>query len=343
MNDLRIKRVALVTGAGRHRVGNAVAWGLGEAGYRVAIHYHRSQDEAEQTVEEMAAAGIDAAAFQADVAVEEQVDRMFDAVAARFGRLDALVTAAAIWSPKSLEQTTAAEVRRNFDVNTLGTFLCARRAGLMMVEQNEGGAIVTDDPELFERMRLLRSHGMTTLTWDRHRGHAHSYDVVASGFNFRLDELRAALGLVQLGRLPEGNKARAAIVDFYRSGLAQVPDLVLPFADGGDREASHHLAVIVIPAGVARDELREALRGQGIQTSVHYPPIHRFSASTYRTYALIGPGIGSRSSPCLAPGPQPAVPSGERMPGAPVAARASPARASTAKATLPVIRSPRLD
>jgi pteridine reductase len=137
------KNVALVTGAGRHRVGNAVAWGLGEAGYAVAIHYHRSQEEAAQTVEEMAAAGIDAAAFQADVADEAQVNRMFDAVATRFGRLDALAATAAIWTPKSLEQTTADDLRRNFEVNTLGTFLCARRAGLIMVEQEEGGAIVT--------------------------------------------------------------------------------------------------------------------------------------------------------------------------------------------------------
>jgi pteridine reductase len=138
-----MKKVALVTGAGRHRIGNAVAWGLGEAGYRVAIHYHRSQEEAAQAIEEMTAAGIEAAAFQADVADEQQVNRMFDAVASRFGRLDALVATAAVWGPKSLEQTTAGDVRRNFEVNTLGTFLCARRAGLMMIEQEEGGAIVT--------------------------------------------------------------------------------------------------------------------------------------------------------------------------------------------------------
>jgi dTDP-4-amino-4,6-dideoxygalactose transaminase len=69
--------------------------------------------------------------------------------------------------------------------------------------------VVTDDDDVADRIRLLRSHGMTTLTWDRHRGHAHSYDVVTHGFNYRLDEVRAALGLVQLGRLDEGNAARA--------------------------------------------------------------------------------------------------------------------------------------
>lgn len=141
----------------------------------------------------------------------------------------------------------------------------------------EGGAIVTDDPELFEAMRLLRSHGMTTLTWDRHRGHAHAYDVVAAGFNFRLDEVRAAVGLVQLGRLREGNRARAAIVDRYRSTLAQRSDFVFPFEGADDAESAHHLAVVVLPPGTARDEVRESLRERGVQTSVHYPPIHHFS------------------------------------------------------------------
>jgi pteridine reductase len=142
MNN-RPGKVVLVTGSGRHRVGNAVAWGLGEAGYRVAIHYHRSQDEAAETISQMQAAGIEAAALPADVADEPQVEQMFDRVLERFGRLDALVTTAAIWNSRPLEQTTAEDVRRHFEVNTLGTFLCARRAGLILVKQPEGGAIVT--------------------------------------------------------------------------------------------------------------------------------------------------------------------------------------------------------
>jgi dTDP-4-amino-4,6-dideoxygalactose transaminase len=83
----------------------------------------------------------------------------------------------------------------------------------------EGGMVVTDDEELAGRIRLLRSHGMTTLTWDRHRGHAHSYDVVTHGYNYRLDEIRAAMGLVELRRLPEHNAARARIVEYYRTAL----------------------------------------------------------------------------------------------------------------------------
>jgi dTDP-4-amino-4,6-dideoxygalactose transaminase len=144
----------------------------------------------------------------------------------------------------------------------------------------EGGAVVTESDELLERMRLLRSHGMTTLTWDRHRGHAHSYDVVACGFNFRLDEVRAAVGLVQLDRLRDGNRARARLVDRYRSLLAERAGLRLPFEDPGEYESAHHLAVVVLPQGTAREEVREVLRNRRVQTSVHYPPIHQFSLYT---------------------------------------------------------------
>jgi dTDP-4-amino-4,6-dideoxygalactose transaminase len=142
----------------------------------------------------------------------------------------------------------------------------------------EGGMIVTSDQALADKIRLLRSHGMTTLTWDRHRGHAHSYDVVEHGYNYRLDEIRAAIGLVQLRRLPEQNAARARLVEYYRTALDGVDGIVMPFSPDERSEPSHHLAVIVLPESCSRDSVRAALKEQGIQTSVHYPPIHGFSA-----------------------------------------------------------------
>jgi dTDP-4-amino-4,6-dideoxygalactose transaminase len=144
----------------------------------------------------------------------------------------------------------------------------------------EGGMVVTADDELAERLRLLRSHGMTTLTWDRHRGHASGYDVVSPGFNYRLDELRAALALVQLERLAERNDARRAHAARYRAALDGVEGLVVPFDDGP--EAAHHLAVVLLPEGVDRERVRAALAEDRIQTSVHYPPIHRFTAYAER-------------------------------------------------------------
>jgi dTDP-4-amino-4,6-dideoxygalactose transaminase len=143
----------------------------------------------------------------------------------------------------------------------------------------EGGMIVTDDDDLQERLRLLRSHGMTTLTWDRHRGHAHSYDVVTHGFNYRLDEIRAALGLVQLRRLPEENAGRAKISARYREALHGTAGITMPFPDPEAQErSSHHLAVVLLPEGTDRIAVRERLTEKRIQTSVHYPPIHSFTA-----------------------------------------------------------------
>lgn len=135
--------VALVTGSGRARVGRYVIEGLAADGYAVAVHYNRSRTDADETVAKLSAAGGKALAVQADVADERDVDSMIDAVLHQFGRLDVLVTTASIWTPKPLEETTAEDVRRQFEVNTLGTFLCARRAGLAMADQPEGGSIIT--------------------------------------------------------------------------------------------------------------------------------------------------------------------------------------------------------
>jgi dTDP-4-amino-4,6-dideoxygalactose transaminase len=139
----------------------------------------------------------------------------------------------------------------------------------------EGGMIVTNDGELATQMRLLRSHGMTTLTWDRHRGHASTYDVVRAGFNYRLDELRAALGSVQLAHLAERNGARALHVARYRAALDGTAGLVFPFEE--DEAASYHLSVVLLPESAQRDHVRARLAEAGVQTSVHYPPMHEFA------------------------------------------------------------------
>ena len=141
----------------------------------------------------------------------------------------------------------------------------------------EGGMVVTDDDAVAARMRLLRSHGMTTLTWDRHRGHASAYDVVDLGFNYRIDEPRAALARRRLERLDDENVRRARLDARYRELLAGVERLtpgLVPTA--GDRLA-HHLFVVVLDADADRDGFRQALAARGIQTSLHYPPAHRFS------------------------------------------------------------------
>ncbi len=142
-SEHRSGKVALITGSGRARVGNVIARHLATTGCSIAIHYHRSDEFARRTVDDLRVAGTDCEAFQANVADEDDVARMFADVKQRFGRLDVLVTTASVWNKTPLHDVTADDIRRSFDVNTLGTFLCARAAGLMMAEQPEGGLIVT--------------------------------------------------------------------------------------------------------------------------------------------------------------------------------------------------------
>jgi dTDP-4-amino-4,6-dideoxygalactose transaminase len=140
----------------------------------------------------------------------------------------------------------------------------------------EGGMVVTDRDDLAERVRLLRSHGMTSLSWDRHRGHAAAYDVVTLGFNYRIDEPRSALGRCRLRTLDEATKQRLALDARYRELLADVEGVTPALApeDGAQRAA--HLFTVVLDS-VDRQGFRAALAEHGIQTSVHYPPIHQFS------------------------------------------------------------------
>lgn len=145
------RRVALITGAGRRRVGNVVARAFARRGYAVAIHYRGSAAEAKETVEELRAAGCSAWPVQADVAVEADVVRMVRAVQEQFGRIDVLVTAAAIWQPTPLEELTADDLLRHLSVNTVGTFLCCLYVGRVMVQQPEGGAIITIGDWAIER------------------------------------------------------------------------------------------------------------------------------------------------------------------------------------------------
>ena len=141
----------------------------------------------------------------------------------------------------------------------------------------EGGMLVTDDDQLAERLRLLRSHGMTSLTLDRHKGHAWSYDVIDLGYNYRIDEIRSALGRVQLNKLDRNNQLRREKTLLYRQLLEEFcPGIVVPFQKHEGISACH-LMPVLLPAGVLRETFMENMKADGIQTSIHYPPIHLFS------------------------------------------------------------------
>ena len=137
------QKTALVTGSGKHRIGWHVAYALAERGYALAIHYRSSHVEALETVADLKSKGIRAIAVQADLTDEKAVHALVQSTLSQFGRLDVLVNCAADWKSKRFEDVTAADVRHYFEINALGTFLCSQQAGLAMVQQKEGGCIIT--------------------------------------------------------------------------------------------------------------------------------------------------------------------------------------------------------
>lgn len=134
--------VAIVTGSGKKRLGAAIAEALARKGYSIAVHYRTSAAEAKETTDSLLSLGVDAEAFPADLSEEAKVKQLVGAVFARFGRVDVLVNAAAIWIRKALEDVTEADVKAHFDTNALGTFLMCQHVGLKMVAQPEGGVII---------------------------------------------------------------------------------------------------------------------------------------------------------------------------------------------------------
>lgn len=142
----------------------------------------------------------------------------------------------------------------------------------------EGGMLVTNDDGLAKQLRLLRSHGMTSLTWDRHQGHAWDYDVVALGYNYRIDEIRSAIGLAQFKKLPANNERRRFLSQRYRDLIHELtPDVEIPFENHRGVSAAH-LMPVLLPKGIQRNQIMEGMKSRGIQTSHHYPPIHHFTA-----------------------------------------------------------------
>ena len=147
------------------------------------------------------------------------------------------------------------------------------------ISTGEGGMLTTNSDEVYERCRYLRSHGMTTMSYQRAMGHATRYDVTEIGFNYRMDDIRASLGLAQLGKLRADLEKRARVRRLYENGLEGAEGITVPFA-GNSSFVSNYIMPVVLENSTAerRDRIREFIHSRGIQTSVHYPAVHRFSA-----------------------------------------------------------------
>ena len=140
----------------------------------------------------------------------------------------------------------------------------------------EGGMIVTNDDKLAEKIKKIRSHGMTSLSWDRHKGHAFSYDVTDLGYNYRTNEIASALGLCQLKKLDKNNEKRKELSILYRKYLENAEGITLPYTNVKEK-SSFHLFPIILDEKINRVKFMEFLKKNGIQSSIHYPPIHLFS------------------------------------------------------------------
>ena len=153
------------------------------------------------------------------------------------------------------------------------------------ISTGEGGMFVTNNAEYADRARLLRSHGMTTMSYQRAKGHATAYDIVELGYNYRMDDIRASIGCAQLKKLQADLEKRLRVRARYEANLSKVKGVIVPFA--GEKEfASNYVFPTVLTNSTRehRDAIRTRIHEAGIQTSVHYPAIHRFSI--YKDYCV---------------------------------------------------------
>jgi dTDP-4-amino-4,6-dideoxygalactose transaminase len=142
----------------------------------------------------------------------------------------------------------------------------------------EGGMVTTLSDKLDYKLGHLRSHGMSTLTLDRHKGRAITYDVITPGLNYRIDEIRAAIGIVQLKKLSNGNDRRRLLTERYRFNFTD-SNINIPFENLEPNILSvYHILPILLPDDCDRINIISYLKEKGIQSSIHYPPFWNFTA-----------------------------------------------------------------
>ena len=144
----------------------------------------------------------------------------------------------------------------------------------------EGGMVITNSKKIAEYVKAARSHGLTRSLADRYsKGKPWDYDIINPGFNYRLDEIRASLGLNQLQRVNQLNLKRLIASKYLTEKFRGIDGIITPeiFTD---KQHNYHLYIIRITKkyGKNRDEVFKELKKDGIQVSLHYKPLHEFSA-----------------------------------------------------------------
>ena len=168
-------------------------------------------------------------------------------------------------------------------LGTIGDVGCFSFFSNKNISTGEGGMLVTNNPDYYEKGKLLRSHGMTSLSYERAKGHSTSYDVIDVGYNYRIDDIHSAIALVQITKLRGDLNIREEIRQRYINKLNQIDKLVIPFLDNQEFVSNYIFPIVLKNSDKdAREVFRNRLHEAGIQTSVHYPASHRFS--TYRQF-----------------------------------------------------------
>jgi dTDP-4-amino-4,6-dideoxygalactose transaminase len=142
----------------------------------------------------------------------------------------------------------------------------------------EGGMVIAKTEELNTKIKFIRSHGMSTLTLDRHKGRAITYDVLQPGLNYRMDEMRSALGLVQLDKLESANNSRKELSEYYNRQLSDQVGITIPFQNLTNKKSAYHIYPTLLSEKINRETLFNSLKEKRIQASIHYPSIKTFTA-----------------------------------------------------------------
>ena len=170
-------------------------------------------------------------------------------------------------------------------VGTLGSTGCFSFYPTKNITTAEGGMVITNSKQIADKVRQLRSHGMTKSLQNRYSSeYPWIFDILQPGYNYRLDEIRAALGITQLKRIKKINDLRKKASTYYHKNLKNIPGIILPDMVKG-RTHSYHLYTIRVtnPYKLSRNQLFKKLKNNGIRTTVYWMPIHKYTA--YQKFA----------------------------------------------------------
>ena len=175
----------------------------------------------------------------------------------------------------------------NKHVGTFGECGCFSFYPTKNITTIEGGMIITNSKKIAKEIQSSRNHGLTkSLSQRFSRGKPWDYDVITPGYNYRLDEIRSVLGINQLKRIKKLNLRRRNACKFYNTRLNDIKGIQTPILSGKDDDVNHlYMIRVKEDFEITRDELFFNLLKNGIRTSLHYKPLHKFTA--YKKFAKI--------------------------------------------------------